>query len=148
MTPIQTKVQQLRANGIQILDLLPEAPLPGGGAWMAVPSLSMAIYQAPGAGLAYEVHGSILVRYNAALGPLGVFGYPETDEMDWFDAIARASVFQNGAIRWDPVGGVDVEMDKLAFSTKDRPITGWKHYWTCHWPNRRPISCAKKSTHL
>ena len=62
-----------------------------------------------------KVHGSILVRYNAALGPLGVFGYPETDEMDWFDAIARASVFQNGAIRWDPVGGVDVEMDKLAF---------------------------------
>ncbi len=57
------------------------------------------------AGGAHEVHGGILVCYNQKQGPLGVLGFPTTDEFNALKAGARVSRFENGAIYWSAATG-------------------------------------------
>ncbi|MEO3389001.1 hypothetical protein [Mesorhizobium sp. CAU 1741] len=114
MSAIQVKLAQLRANGWTITDLfLVETPLPDGGAMMILPSVPATIFQAPGAAMAFEVHGAILGAYTAQGGPAGTLGYPESDEVGWYDSHSRMSIFQRGVIGWTAAQGTIIHNDKV-----------------------------------
>ena len=108
-TPIQTKAQELRNRGLAVPLVLIELPVnpadPNGGKFVALPLLFMTIYQAPGAAHAYVVQGAILAQYLLAGGPLGALGYPETDELDWYDPSAKYTMFVKGVVHWAPDAG-------------------------------------------
>lgn len=58
-------------------------------------------YWASGVG-AFEVHGAIRNKYRTTNGPLGVLGFPTSDEQNIPGAAApaRCNTFQNGSILW------------------------------------------------
>jgi len=54
---------------------------------------------------AYSVHGAILEHYLKIGGPLGVLGYPVSDERGTTDRVGRFSVFAAGIMFWTPRTG-------------------------------------------
>lgn len=113
MTPIQTKLAQLQAAGWHITDVPIEVPLPDGGATMLLPLSGAALFQAPGASVAYEVHGAILAAYTAQGGPAIALGYPQSDELPWYDSVSRLSEFAGGVITWSPATNATVHWNKV-----------------------------------
>jgi hypothetical protein len=114
MTAIQNKLQELRNAGWQIAEPMPvELPLPSGGASMLLPSVGASLFSAPGAAVAHEVHGSILIAYIAQGGPMGALGFPVSDETVWYDNASRLNAFQNGVITWNAELGASVHRDRV-----------------------------------
>jgi uncharacterized protein with LGFP repeats len=56
-------------------------------------------------GQVHEVHGLILVEYNSVGGPLGVLGWPTTDETAIPGGGGRYNYFQSGGIFWSVATG-------------------------------------------
>lgn len=56
-------------------------------------------------GVAYEVHGAILKKYNDLGGPTGTLGYPLSDESPAADGSSRFNQFEHGWIYWTTGGG-------------------------------------------
>ena len=53
----------------------------------------------------FEVHGSILDKYNLVGGPPAFLGYPRTDETATIDGAGRFNHFEHGSIFWHPSTG-------------------------------------------
>lgn len=64
-----------------------------------------AIYLAPDAERAYEVHGEIFKKWGELDFESGVLGYPITDQRRMSDGAGRYSEFDNGIIYWSPGTG-------------------------------------------
>src|SRR5215472_3570638 len=100
MTVIQEKFQSLKTGGFDCgLPVGLEIPLADGGTFQAY-STGVTIFASP-AGVAHEVHGSILATYSSNGGPLGTLGYPVSDEYDNTEGgvtYGRVSDFENGSI--------------------------------------------------
>jgi uncharacterized protein with LGFP repeats len=100
---------------------------------MALPSVFATLFTAPATSVAHEVHGAILAKYMELGGPAGPLGYPESDEMEWYDPQSRISLFQHGAITWTAADGPVFRDDKVvhalglaaahAFSLVNMPTT-------------------------
>ena len=75
----------------------PDRPISAGG-WVR-PYEGADIYWTHATG-AHEVHGDIRAKYNALGGPVGLLGFPLTDETGAPDGVGRYNHFQNGSIYW------------------------------------------------
>ncbi|MBX3331909.1 MAG: hypothetical protein KF722_16000 [Nitrospira sp.] len=124
MTPIENKIQELRAAGFECGPQIGiEAPLPNGGSFLSF-TTGVTIYYHSSTG-AHEVHGAILGAYIGQLGPLGKLGYPISDEYD--DVVGnqisgKVSDFQFGSIFYNSTNGQTFSMQIGAVPTSDFEI--------------------------
>lgn len=82
------------------------------------------IYWTPGIG-AHEVHGAIRELWAKSGWELGELGYPTSDEMDSDDGAGRRTLFQYGAISWDPKSGARIEAataERAGVADKTAPV--------------------------
>jgi Astacin (Peptidase family M12A)/LGFP repeat len=96
-SPIKTKWNQKR--GVLGWPLDRELPAGNGGTYLRTQN-GRILYRADVG--AYEVHGSILERYNGIGSEFSFLGFPTTDENTTPDGVGRFNHFQGGSIYWHP----------------------------------------------
>ncbi len=113
MTRLEQRYNELVASGWGPEIDLPFVEVPTGDGfgtwftWTTAGGVNVALYDSPNTAPS-EVHGAILVTYQAQQGPLGSLGYPISDEYDdvvGSTVVGRVSDFERGSIFWSSADG-------------------------------------------
>ncbi|WP_228835243.1 LGFP repeat-containing protein [Nocardia abscessus] len=113
MTRLEQRYNELVASGWGPGVDLPFLNVPTGDGvgtwftWTTTGGVNVALYDSPDTE-PFEVHGVILLTYQAQEGPLGILGYPTSDEYDHVvgpTVVGRVSDFERGAIFWSSADG-------------------------------------------